>query len=184
MTSKQVAVFFDRDGTINEDFGYIDCIARFSLIPGAAAAIARLNQQGILTILLTNQSGVARGFFPESFVDELHQHLQTLLALEKARLDGIYYCPHHPSKMPCACRKPARGMINKALEAHHIDFSRSYVVGDKAIDMALAQEGAKGVLVQTGCEKDALPAMLRSGNRPDYVARDVSDAVEWILDDL
>ena len=180
------AVFLDRDGTLNPDTGYIDSIERFSLFPGAAAAIRRLNQRKMPVILVTNQSGVARGFFPESFVDHLHLHLQRLLAREGAYLDGIYTCPHHPDDMPCDCRKPAGGMIRQALRDHLIDFSKSYVVGDKASDLGLADalmpdEQARRILVKTGEGAETFNTLKAKGQAADNVAEDLAEAVDWIL---
>lgn len=183
---RRSAVFLDRDGTINPDTSYIDHIDRFLLFPGAAKAIAQLNQKGIPVILVTNQSGVARGFFPESFVEFLHLHLQRLLAKEGAYLDGIYTCVHHPDFTPCDCRKPAGGMVRQALRDHPIDFSLSYVVGDKASDIKLAKaltpkETAKSILVQTGEGAETLKILEDSGEHADYLAENLMDAVEWIL---
>ncbi|MFQ5543197.1 MAG: lipopolysaccharide heptosyltransferase II [Nitrospiria bacterium] len=184
---KKSAVFLDRDGTINVDSRYIDSIKRFSLIPGAAAAIARLNRHGIPVIVVTNQSGIARGLFSESFLNQLHLHLQRLLAKNGARLDGIYYCPHHPDfqkngeNKKCACRKPELGMIEQAALDHNLDFSKSYVVGDKPSDIGLAQNGARSILVQTGEGIASLKKMTRSGLHLDHVAEDLTEAVEWIL---
>jgi histidinol-phosphate phosphatase family protein len=174
----------DRDGTINEDVGHMNSLDKFALIPGAAAAIARLNRHGIPVFIITNQSGVARGLFTERFVGEVHRHLQALLAKERGFLNAIYYCPHHPDFVPCGCRKPAMGMIEKAVSEHPVDLSQSYIVGDKPIDMALAQGGAKGVLVQTGYGETSLQEMLHSGKKPDAVAKNLAKAVEWILNDM
>ncbi len=184
LTEKKGAVFLDRDGTVNEDVGHMTSLERFALIPGAAAAIAKLNRRGIPVVLITNQSGVARGIFTERFVGEVHRHLQRVLAEQGGFLDAIYYCPHHPDFIPCQCRKPGLGMIEKALSEHPIDFSRSYIVGDKPLDMALAREGAKGVLVQTGYGKKSLQEMLESGKKPAHVAENLPGAVEWILGDM
>lgn len=181
---KRGAVFLDRDGTINVDVGHMNSLEKFALIPGAAPAIAQLNRRGIPVFIITNQSGVARGIFTEGFVGEVHRHLQALLAEEGGSFDAAYYCPHHPDFMPCGCRKPAMGMIEKAVREHSIDLSRSYIVGDKPIDMALAQGGAKGILVQTGYGKKSLIEMAQSGIRPDHVADDLARAVEWILGDM
>ncbi|MEC4679035.1 MAG: lipopolysaccharide heptosyltransferase II [Nitrospirota bacterium] len=183
---KQVAVFLDRDGTINPDTGYIDNIDRFTLFPGTAAAIARLNKKGIPVILVTNQSGVARGFFPESFVGHLHLYLQRLLAKKGAYLDGIYTCVHHPDFAACNCRKPAGGMIRQALLDHSIDFSGSYVVGDKSSDLELAkalapEEIATSILVKTGEGIQTLKKLESLGKSPDAVAENLSDAIDWIL---
>lgn len=180
------AVFLDRDGTINPDDGYIDSTERFSLFPGAAAAIAKLNQAGVPVILVTNQSGVARGMFDASFVDELHLYLQRLLAREGAYLDGIYFCPHHPDRTGCDCRKPAGGMIKQAILDHAIDFSKSYIVGDKASDMLLSeallpQFKAKAVLVKTGEGEATRASLAELGKTPDFVSKDLSEAADWIL---
>lgn len=181
---KRGAVFLDRDGTINVDVGHMNALEKFALIPGSAAAIAQLNRRGIPVFIITNQSGVARGMFTEGFVGDVHRHLQALLAEEGGSFDAAYYCPHHPDFMPCGCRKPAMGMIEKAIAEHAIDLSRSYIVGDKPIDMALAQGGAKGILVQTGYGKQSLIEMMKSEVRPDHVAEDLARAVDWILDDM
>lgn len=180
---KAGAVFLDRDGTVNEDSGYMSDLNQFSLIPGVAPGIAKLNAQGIPVFLITNQSGVGRGFFPEEFVWEVHNHLQDLMAKEGAVLNGIYYCPHSPEKTTCHCRKPSMGMIERAVLEHHVDLSRSYIVGDKASDMAMAREGIKGVLVQTGEGREALKEMRQSGARPDHVSEGLGEAVDWILED-
>ncbi|MFY9270200.1 MAG: lipopolysaccharide heptosyltransferase II [Candidatus Manganitrophaceae bacterium] len=187
---RKIAVFLDRDGTINDDVGYVGSVDRFSMIPGAAEAIVKLNRRGISVILVTNQSGVARGIFPEASVGEIHRHLQELLAKKGGRLDAIYYCPHHPEISLCACRKPAMGMIEQAIAECGIDLSGSYIVGDKSLDMALARGGAKGVLVRTGHGEASLREMMESGKRFDHVppvahvADDLVAAVDWILEDL
>ncbi len=180
------AVFIDRDGTMNPDDGYIDSIARFSLFPGVAESISRLNQAGLPVILVTNQSGVARGLFDAAFVDELHLYLQRLLAREGAYLDGIYSCPHHPDWMACDCRKPAGGMIKKALRDYPIDFSCSYVVGDKRSDLGLVEallpeQQAKAILVKTGEGLATLSFLEASGDVSAHVSNDFSEAVDWIL---
>ena len=134
------AVFLDRDGTVTEEVGYVNHLDRLKLIPGAASAISRLNRAGILVILATNQAGVARGYFPEELVGQVHRRLEELLAQEGAHLVAIYYCPHHPQVGPppyrksCNCRKPAGGMLLEAAEKFSIDLSRSFMVGDKITD--------------------------------------------------
>ncbi len=181
---KPGAVFLDRDGTINEDVGYLSRLHQFSLIPGAVDGIAKLNREGIPVFLITNQSGVGRGFFSEEFVAEAHRYLRDLLEREGAVLNGIYYCPHSPEKTTCRCRKPLPGMIERAALEHHVDLSRSYIVGDKSTDMALAREGIKGVLVQTGEGREALKEMQQSRTQPDHVSEHLGEAVEWILEDM
>lgn len=183
--NKKGAVFLDRDGTINYDGeGYIDSIKRFALLPGAAEAIAKLNREGIPVILVTNQSGIARGYFKEAFLGDLHRYLQRLLARVGAHIDGIYYCPHHPDFSFCTCRKPAMGMIEQAVIDYRIDLSKSYIVGDTPIDMALAQRGAKSILVQTGKGLPSFEAMKQLGKQPDYVSKDLNAASDWIVTDV
>lgn len=181
---RKIAVFLDRDGTINQDVGHIGTIDRFEMIPGAAEAIARLNRRGISVVIVTNQSGAARGFFTEEQIGEVHRHLRERLSEAGGHLDGIYYCPHHPQITPCACRKPQMGMIERAISEHPIDLSGSYVVGDKPLDIGLARGGMKGVLVRTGHGEASLQEMMQAGTGPDYVAADLPAAVEWILEDL
>jgi D-glycero-D-manno-heptose 1,7-bisphosphate phosphatase len=183
------AVFLDRDGTVNEEVGYLSELGQLRLLPGAAAAIRRMNEAGLLVVLVTNQSGVARGYFPESFVHETHDLLVRMLTEEGARLDGIYYCPHHPKAgsteltRECSCRKPATGLLDRAAADLHIDLSRSFMIGDKWSDVELGQRaGCRSILVRTGFGHDdpgnSRPAGVRE---PDYTARGLAEAVDWIL---
>lgn len=183
------AVFFDRDGTVTEEVGYLTDIGKLRLIAGAGRAIRRLNEAGFLVVLVTNQSGVARGYFPEERVHEAHALLERMLGQEGARLDGIYYCPHHPTAgdsrytVACDCRKPGTGLLARAARDLSIDLGRSYVVGDKWSDVELAQRaGAKGILVQTGFGPDdpgnARPDHVKA---PVFTAQDISAAADWIL---
>lgn len=183
------AVFLDRDGTVNEEVGYLSDLSRLKLIPGAGTAIRRLNQAGLMVVLVTNQSGVARGYFPESFVHDAHALLETMLREEGARLDGIYYCPHHPTAgnsrhtLDCDCRKPRTGLIDRAARELAIDVRNSFMVGDKWSDVELGQRaGARTVLVKTGFAADdpgnARPPQVSD---PDFIAHTISEAVEWIL---
>lgn len=183
------AVFLDRDGTVTEEVGYLTDVSALRLIPDAGAAIRKLNQAGLKVVLVTNQSGVARGYFPESLVHEAHERLTLMLRQEGARLDGIYYCPHHPKAgnspytKACDCRKPATGLLDRASRDLHIDLALSYMVGDKWSDVELArQAGAKAVLVQTGFASDD-PGNVRPGHvdDPDFTARDLAEAADWIL---
>jgi D-glycero-D-manno-heptose 1,7-bisphosphate phosphatase len=183
------AVFLDRDGTINEEVGYLTDLSRLRLIPGAGAAIKRLNHAGYKVILVTNQSGVARGYFPESLVHEAHERLTNMLWEEGAVLDGIYYCPHHPTEgntsytMICDCRKPGTGLIDKAAMDFDIDINRSFLIGDKWSDVELAQRsGVLAILVMSGFAPDdpgnKRPDYVRD---PDYSASNISEAVDWIM---
>ena len=182
-------VFLDRDGTVTEEIGYVNHPSRLSLLPGAAEAIAALNRAGVPAILATNQAGVARGYFTEDLVKEVLARLQAMLSALGARLDALYYCPHHPSageppyRQACDCRKPRPGMLLRGAEEFGLDLERCYVVGDKIGDVAFAHSvGAKGVLVLTGYGLGEY-TYQRPGwtEQPDFVAADLPSAVAWIL---
>lgn len=174
-------VFLDRDGTINEDVGYLSDPAALVIIEGAARAIRLLNEKKIKVIVVTNQSGVGRGYYTDANVEAVHKRLRELLLQDGATLDGIYYCNHHPDE-DCACRKPGTGMAEMAALEHELNHSRAYVVGDKASDVGLARNlKAKGVLVLTGTGHNELEGMEES---PDFIARDLLEAVNWILADM
>jgi len=183
------AVFLDRDGTISEEVGYLSSIDRFRMLPGAARAIARLNASGLKVIVITNQSGVARGYFPETFLGEVHEKLGVELAREGAHLDGIYYCPHHPDgtieryRRDCDCRKPGIGLLQRAALEHNLDLPSSFVVGDKYLDVETGfRAGARSVLVLTGYGADLYASESRTWPRqPGHVAKDLAEAVDWIL---
>lgn len=183
------AVFLDRDGTINEEVGYVNHIDRFKLLPRVSEAIRLLNQNGIKVIVITNQSGVARGYFPESLILEVHQKMEELLRKKGAYVDAIYYCPHHPRegvppyRQVCNCRKPETGLINKAVETFDIDCRRSYMIGDRGVDIEFGHKiGAKSILVLTGYGKGEWEYNRDQWReKPDYVAADLYEAVEWII---
>lgn len=190
-TKLRPAVFLDRDGTINEEVGYIHDPRDLNLIPGAAAAIRELNALGVLAILVTNQSGPARGYYPESHLDTLHQRLNQLLEDEGAFLDDLYYCPHLPDgtvpayTMACDCRKPGTKLVQLATAKHGIDLARSYVVGDKATDVELGQNaGCKTVLLTSGYGQRVLDGEYQWPVQPDHVAPSLKEAMTWILADM
>ena len=183
------AVFLDRDGTVNEEVGYLTDLAKLKLIPGAGAAIKKLQETGLKIVVVTNQSGVARGYFTEALVQDAHVLLTELLRKEGARLDGIYYCPHHPTEghsqyvMVCDCRKPRTGLIDRAARDLGIDVTLSYVVGDKWSDVELGQRaGAHSVLVTTGFAPDD-PANVRPYHLadPEFTAHSLAEAADWII---
>jgi len=186
---KRPAVFMDRDGTLNEQMGYINHLRRFVLLPGSAKAVRLLNRHGYLAIIVSNQSGVARGYFPMELVHEVHHEMERLLRREGACLDGIFFCPHYEGgKIPehsvrCDCRKPRTGLIQQACAKFSIDMAHSYVIGDRCTDMELASRaGLKGVLVKTGYGLGDLAYVLPTfPYQPVYVAEDLLDAVEWIV---
>ena len=186
------AVFVDRDGTISEEVGYISDLDQFRLMSKSAEAIKLINESGLKIIVITNQAGVARGYFPEEMVRHVHNKMEKLLSEHGAYLDGIYYCPHHPEgvieayRKTCECRKPASGLLKRASKDHGIDLAASYVVGDKVTDIEFAHRvGAKAILVLTGYGKDELKKINdTTGENPEFVARDLFDAVKWIMNDL
>jgi len=186
---KRPAVFLDRDGTINEQVGYVNHPDRFWLLPGVGRAIALLNQAKVPVIVVTNQAGAARGYFPESLIAVLHEKMHRLLSVYGAHIDGLYYCPHHPSSsiadlaIECECRKPKPGMLLQAATEHHVDLVRSYMVGDRVNDVTFGQGvGAKGILVLTGYGKGEQQHF--SELKPDFVASNLLCAIQWILEDM
>jgi D-glycero-D-manno-heptose 1,7-bisphosphate phosphatase len=182
---RKPAVFLDRDGTINEEAGYLNHPSRLKLVRGAAAAIQRLNEKGLLAVAVTNQSGVGRGYFTEGVLAATHERMRVLLARLGARLDAVYYCPHHPDDK-CACRKPKPGMIRRAARDLPVDLEHSYMVGDRIKDCQFgAAMGLRTVLVLTGYGRGEHEYQRdRWTMEPDHVARNLPEAVEWILDDL
>jgi len=179
------AVFLDRDGTINEEMGYINHPSRLVLLPQAAAGIRLLNEAGVKVVVVTNQSGAARGYFPPALVSEINQLLTGLLAKEGARLDAIYACLHGPDE-GCACRKPQPGLLLQAARELDLDLKRAYLAGDRYVDVdTAARAGIKGILVLTGYGRGEYEH--RSGTRsaaPVLVAANLLEAAEWIVAEL
>jgi D-glycero-D-manno-heptose 1,7-bisphosphate phosphatase len=175
-------VFLDRDGTISEEVGYLNHVNRFRILPRVADAIRRLNEAAWPVIVATNQSGVGRGYFPESLVNAVHELMTQQLEAAGARLDAIYYCPH-TSADGCDCRKPKTGMLKRAAREHSLDLRRSVVIGDRQADIEIARRaGARGILVRTGYgEGEYLWNAAKWPVQPDFVAADLADAVHWIL---
>lgn len=189
MTTPRPAVFLDRDGTLAHEVGYINHPSRFSLYPWAVDAVRLINRAGLLAVVVTNQAGVARGYFPESVIHEVHALLHAAMEAGGARLDGIYYCPHHPDvgeppyRLDCDCRKPRPGLLRRAAAELGADLSRSFMVGDRHGDLAVGWAvGARGVLVKTGYGLGELVHLSARWPRPpDLVADHALDAVEQIL---
>jgi D-glycero-D-manno-heptose 1,7-bisphosphate phosphatase len=180
------AVFLDRDGTMIEDVGYLDSLSRITFYPWTVDAIRRFNRAGLAVVVVTNQSGIARGLFTEAFVGETHREMDLRLAAGGARVDAYYHCPHHPDgrvvefARGCDCRKPGRGMIDRAAADLGVDPTRSFVVGDKWGDVQLGRAvGARAILVRTGS------GAAEERQPPDGVTADVevdnlAAAAEWI----
>ena len=186
---RRPAVFLDRDGTINEQMGYINHLCRFKLLAGAAEAIKLLNDAEIPVVVISNQSGLARGYFPEELLVAVHEKMDRLLAEKGAHVDGIYYCPHHPEakeekfRDTCNCRKPKPGLVFQAADELNLDPEKSFVVGDRWSDIKTAANcGAKSILVRTGYGRgDEEYIGPHQEIQPDYKAEDLLEAVKWIL---
>jgi D-glycero-D-manno-heptose 1,7-bisphosphate phosphatase len=183
-TRPKTAVFLDRDDTIIRDPGYLSDPSVIDILPGAAEALQVLNESGIPVIIITNQSGIARGFFTEETLAAIHKRLTDLLAGQGARIDAIYFCPHHPEgireeyRIACTCRKPQPGLLIRAAEDFGLDLMHCYLVGDKPIDIeTIHRVGGKGILV--GTEKD-----MAAKTNEDFMAATIKDAVHWILKDM
>jgi D-glycero-D-manno-heptose 1,7-bisphosphate phosphatase len=186
---KQRAVFIDRDGTISEEVGYINHVSRFRLFPYAPAAIKHLNENGWLAIVITNQAGVARGYFSEDTIQAVHDAMTNELKSNGAQLDAVYYCAHHPSvgeppyRFDCDCRKPKPGLISRAAKNFDIDLKESWMVGDRYSDVELARNaGVKSMFVLSGYGRGEWEHQRASwAEQPDLVAEDLLEAVRLIV---
>lgn len=179
------AVFLDRDGTINEEVGYLNHLSRLRILRGVPQAMRMLQEAGFKLFVVTNQSGPARGYFPVSLVEEVHKHLRKRLKRYGVTIEEIFVCLHHPEEN-CACRKPKPGLLELAFSKYPIDQERSYVVGDRLKDIELAKRaGLKGILVLTGYGKGEAEYLLpQSQVKPDFIAKDLLEAAQIILRDF
>ena len=182
------AVFLDRDGTINEDAGYVSRPEDLKLYPWAAQAVRAINQSGMKAIVVTNQSGVARGVHSEGDLRVVHDKMIAELGEAGAIIDAVYYCPHHPRfvdslyGIDCGCRKPKPGLVNLAARELAIDLAASFVIGDKLSDLELAlNAGAAPALVLTGYGRETLARLEGGRFRPSIIAADLLDAVDEVL---
>jgi D-glycero-D-manno-heptose 1,7-bisphosphate phosphatase len=185
--TKRPAVFLDRDGTLLEEAGYLDRLERLVFFPYSVDAIRLLNRSGFAVVIVTNQAGIARGIFKEAFVAEAHRYISDKLALGGARIDGFYYCPHHPEaviealRQDCDCRKPKPGMFTRAAAELGLDLARSFVIGDRWHDLQAGQQvGARGLLVRTGYGRTE-EAAPKAGVQAAAITDNVIEAVSWIL---
>ena len=190
MTTGRPAVFFDRDGTLNEEVEFLSAPEQMRLIPGAGLAVRAVNENGFLAVVISNQSGIARGLFTEADLIPIHAKFRHELGASGARIDRIYYCPHHPTsgiaryRMDCDCHKPRPGMLRRAEEEMGVDLSGSYVIGDRTVDVLAGRNaGAKGILVLTGYGMTAAGECREQGIVPDYIAPSVGEAVNFILNE-
>jgi D-glycero-D-manno-heptose 1,7-bisphosphate phosphatase len=181
------AVFLDRDGTLNEDVGYLSELSHLTLFPWAIDAVRLLNQAGYVVVVVTNQGGIGRKMIRPEFVGELHAEMARRLAAGGARVDGWYSCPHHPDalidelRVECSCRKPKPGMAEQAARELGIDLTRSWVIGDKWLDVQLGHRiGGRGILVRTGW--GALEEAVRpEGQAVDAICDTLAGAVAHLL---
>ena len=186
---KRPAIFLDRDGTLSHEVGYVNHPSRFRLYPWSVDAVRAINRAGWLAVLVTNQAGVARGYFPEEVVQMVLGKMKDAMAAGGAQFDGVYVCLHHPTvgeppyRKDCDCRKPRPGMLHKAETELGADLACSWVVGDRRDDVELAWSvGARGALVETGYGRGELEYLSPGWDRkPDLVAAHALEAVERIL---
>ena len=189
---KRRAVFLDRDGTVADEVGYVNHITRFRLYPWSAEAIRRIHSAGLAAVVVTNQAGVARGYFPEELIRQVNEKMKQELAAAGASLDAVYYCPHHPAvgeppyRQQCHCRKPLPGMIEAAVRDLGLQLDGSIVIGDRYTEVEMAHRlGLRGALVLTGYGRGEYEYMRGGWPRsPDWVAENVLDAVAKIIPTL
>lgn len=172
------AVFIDRDGVINEDLGkYVANPDEFVFLPGAIEALKKLHDSDYKVIVITNQGGIGKGVYTEKDLAAIHSKMHKMLEKEGVKLDGVYYCPHHPNEA-CECRKPRLGLINKAIKEHRIDPKRSFFIGDKTSDIKAGKDvGCRTFLVRTGYAGHDRAYDVE----PDFVVSDILEAVNIIL---
>ena len=187
---KRPAVFIDRDGTISEEVGYVNHPSRFRVFPYSSEAIRILNNNGWLAIVITNQAGVARGYFSEELIASVHDRLKS--DLENAKLDAIYYCAHHPSvgeppyRFDCDCRKPKPGLIDRAAKDFEIDLGASWMVGDRYSDIELARNaGLRSAFLLSGYGRGEWEYQRNSWkHQPDIVCENLLEAVKMIVNTM
>lgn len=184
-------VFLDRDGTINEEVRYLHRTEDLKFLPGVAAALRSLKEAGFKLVVVTNQAGVARGYYGCEEVEKLHEYLNQRLKEQEAGIDRFFYCPHHPEygvgiyKRSCRCRKPGIGMFEMAEQWYAVDKSHSYMIGDKMIDVqAGGRYGVTGILVGSGYGAAIKKEIEEKGEKPlyDFYAETLVDAAEYIID--
>jgi D-glycero-D-manno-heptose 1,7-bisphosphate phosphatase len=185
---KRRAAFIDRDGTLSEEVGYINHPSRFRLFPYAAAAVKLLNDHGWLTVVVTNQAGVARGYFDEAMIQTVHDNLTREMHSLGARVDAIYYCAHHPTvgeppyRQECDCRKPKPGLIKRAATDLSVDLEQSWMIGDRYSDIEVARNaGVRSALVLSGYGRGEWENQRSSWqHQPDLIAENLYEAVAFV----
>ncbi len=183
------AAFIDRDGCLTEEVGYVNHASRIRLLPRTVEAVRRLNAAGMPAVMVTNQAGIARGYFSEDVLRAANAAVERQLEAGRARLDGLYVCTHHPTegspphRADCDCRKPRPGLLLRAARDLDLDLAASVMIGDRISDVAVGQSvGAAGVLVLTGYGRGEWEHQRHGWTvKPDHVADDLLDAVDWAL---
>ena len=183
-------VFLDRDGTLNEEVCYLYRPEDLHILPGVGEALRMLKEAGYRLVVVTNQAGVARGYYTEEDVRRLHLHMNRMLERDGAGIDAFYYCPHHPVhgigpyKIQCQCRKPGTGMFEMAGGRFDVDKAHSFMVGDKLLDVEAGKNyGLASILVGTGYGREQHEEDIKTGLSPayDFYAETLPDAARWIL---
>jgi D-glycero-D-manno-heptose 1,7-bisphosphate phosphatase len=183
------AAFIDRDGNLIHEVGYINSLERIKFYSRSIKAVKFLKDNGYKIIVVTNQSGVARGYIKESFVKNAHKKINAMLGKYGLKIDGFYYCPHHPKKAvikkylkDCSCRKPKTGMIERAVKKFNIDLKQSFTIGDKLTDVHLGKNaGTKTALVLTGYGKKEKELIKTVYDRTDITAKDFYQAARMLV---
>lgn len=175
------AVFIDRDGTINKNTGYIDKPSDLHIYPGVAESIKELKGIGFKIFIITNQSGIARGFFNEEILEKIHEKMKKEFELKGAKIDAIYYCPHHPDEK-CSCRKPETGLLKKAINDFDIDVNQSFIIGDRMLDIEAGYKvGCRTVLIPENVEL-VKKEIKESDIKPDKICKNFHQGAKWILE--
>jgi D,D-heptose 1,7-bisphosphate phosphatase len=176
------AVFVDRDGTINIDGPYLSDPEKFQMYPGVGEGAKILKDHGFKIIIITNQSGIGRGYFTENDLVKIHEKMRQVFRKYQVDIDGIYYCPHHPNAN-CECRKPKTKLFEKAVQEHHIDVKKSYMIGDTIQDIEAGKKiGVKTILIPVINVIDEKIVLKKiEGCKPDYIAINFLKAVDWML---
>lgn len=186
MTMKKFpAIFLDRDGTLNEEVGYLNHISRLKILPGVPKALRILQDAGFKLFVVTNQSGPARGYFPKELVYEIHREIEKRLKRYGVKIEEFFVCLHHPDEN-CPCRKPKTGLLERAFSNYHLDKDKSFVIGDRLIDIELAKNfGLRGILVLTGYGRGEAEYLLpQKSIKPDFIAENLLSAANFILNSI
>jgi D,D-heptose 1,7-bisphosphate phosphatase len=182
------AVFLDRDGTLNEDPGYLSDPEKVVLFPDTGSALALLKTYGFLLIVISNQSGIARGLISRKEVDAVNDRINSMLSEYKVKIDAFYYCPAHPdysSEEECGCRKPSPKLLFEAANEFNIDLKKSYFIGDSVSDIQCGKNaGIKTILVRTGNGEESFSILQKENNFPTFVANNLTNACNFILADI